>query len=146
VRRGSAKVFICALLIDDYLCCSYKRLLQWIADVASSYVYHNISFTQVMSNESCEPKLFFFPETEDTKVLIYHYILLVCMVEQTTNNFIESYIFFPITFFSLLWVRIFYRARKKKIWMRKLFSLFQPFFRYILCLIFKRTSTHRIDM
>ena len=41
---------------------------------------------------------FFFPETEDTKVLIYHYILLVCMVEQTTNNFIESYIFFPITF------------------------------------------------
>ena len=52
-----------------------------------------------MSNESCEPKLFFFPETEDTKVLIYHYILLVCMVEQTTNNFIESYIFFPITFF-----------------------------------------------
>ena len=99
MRRGSAKVFICALLIDDYLCCSYKRLLQWIADVASSYVYHNISFTQVMSNESCEPNLFFiFPETEDTKVLIYHYILLVCMVEQTTNNFIESYIFFPITF------------------------------------------------
>ena len=41
---------------------------------------------------------FIFPETEDTKVLIYHYILLVCMVEQTTNNFIESYIFFPITF------------------------------------------------
>ena len=66
---------------------------------------------------------FFFPETEDTKVLIYHYILLVCMVEQTTNNFIESYIFFPITF-SLLWVRIFYRARKKKRWMRKLFFLY----------------------
>ena len=103
MRRGSAKVFICALLIDDYLCCSYKRLLQWIADVASSYVYHNVSFTQVMSNESCEPKLFFFfPETEDTKVLIYHYILLVCMVEQTTNNFIESYIFFPITFFFIM--------------------------------------------